>query len=583
MMSGMAPFLGYHENVGATSASAESDLSTLPREELVERARALHTVLRVAQAVSTARSVADLSQRFVDAVVAYTRFPSVCLFRYQPNQQVFDLVAQRGFDIEHYPPPSSRLPAATSLTGLAASRGEILASEDLVGDDRVEPETRAALAASGYVSGTSVPIIHRGEVLGAYNLVYPRGSALRAEERGLLEALAQTVGLALAQQVASDRERELEAQARRAQQLDSLGVLASGLAHDFNNLLVGIVGCIDLARADTLAAGLASTALMLDEALGAADRARALARQLLTFSRGGAPSRKPLEDFGRVVSDAASFAARGTSVQCAVEVVEPLGVVEADPGQIAQVVQNLVLNACQASPGGSTVRVRIARLAVGSAHEEGRVRIEVIDEGVGIAPDHLPRIFEPFYTAREGGTGLGLSVSHSIVARHGGTLTVDSAPGRGTTFTVELPAGTLVAAAPSAPGQAPVQLEGRALLMDDEVAVRRVARTMLERLGLQVEEAEHGARALDLAVRAQAEGRPFRVAILDLTVTGGQGAAEIVDDLRRTAPGIRVVLSTGYAGADEGGKERRWDATLDKPYSLQEMRGAIERAFGTGS
>jgi signal transduction histidine kinase/ActR/RegA family two-component response regulator len=569
------------------SDSTDSDLATLSRDDLVERARALQTVLRVTQAVSTSRDVADLSQRFVDAVVAYTRFASVCMFRYQPNQQVFDLVAQRGFDMETYPPPSSHLPAATSLTGLAAARREILTTDDIVGDDRVEPATRAALVASGYVSGTSVPIIHREEVLGAFNLIYPLGSALRPDERRLLLALAQTIGLAMAQQIASDRERELETQARRAQQLDSLGVLAGGLAHDFNNLLVGIVGCLDLARVDALGAGLIATAGMLDDALGAADRARALARQLLTFSRGGAPSREPVTDLGRVVRDAASFVARGTSVQCAVEVVEPIGVVEADPGQIAQVVQNLVLNACQASPSGSTVQVRVTRSnggpPAGEVREvrEAHVRIEVTDRGVGIAPDHVPRIFEPFYTVREGGTGLGLSVSHSIVARHGGSLTVDSAPGRGTTFTVDLPAGIAPAVPSAAPGQSRLALEGRALLMDDDLGVRRIASLMLDRLGVEVEEAEHGARALELAARALSEGRPFRVAILDLTVIGGLGAADIVDDLRRVSPGIRVVLSTGYALTDAEAKKHAWDATLDKPYTLQHMRAAIERALST--
>jgi signal transduction histidine kinase/ActR/RegA family two-component response regulator len=558
----------------------DSELASLPREELVERARALQTVLRVAHAVSACRGVTELAERLVDTVTGYTRFPSVCVFRFDRQRQTFDLVAQRGFDVAQLPAPTQHLPAGNSLTGLAAKAGHSLTADDIAGDARVEPTTRTVLAESGYVSATSVPLRHDGETLGAINLLYPKGAALRDDERRLLEAIGQTVSLAMAHQIGVERERELEAQARRAQQLDSLGVLAGGLAHDFNNLLVGIVGCIDLARLDAQRAELPATAETLSEALDAADRARALVRQLLTFSRGGAPSRRPIADFGLVVRDAATFAARGTSVRCEVDIPGSIGVVEADPGQVAQVVQNLVLNACQASPEGGTVRVRVQR-AGGPQSGQGRVRIEVADEGAGIAPEHLPRIFEPYYTLRDGGSGLGLSVSHSIVARHGGTLTVESTPGRGSTFTVELPASDRHIVSSLPPPSSNSAIEGRVLLMDDEPAVRRVGRAMLESLGAQVEEAEHGAAALELAVRAYGGGRPFRVAILDLTIAGGAGAFEIADHLRRVSPGIRLVLSTGYARrpAAIGAKEPGWDATLDKPYRLEDLRGALEQAL----
>jgi signal transduction histidine kinase/CheY-like chemotaxis protein len=556
----------------------DSELASLPREELVERARALQTVLRVAQAVSAARDVADLSERLIEAVIAYTRFPSVCVFRFHPQRQTFDLVAQRGFDVGSLPRPSQHLPAEGSLTGLAAKLRRTLTTEDIAGDVRLEPTTRAMLAGSGYVSATIVPLVHGDEVFGALNLLYPRGAALREDERRLLDAIGQTASLAMAHQVGLERERDLEAQARRAQQLESLGVLAGGLAHDFNNLLVGIVGCIDLARIDAVDADLPATAGTLAEALGAADRAKALVRQLLTFSRGGAPSRRPIADFAQVVRDAATFAARGTSVRCEVEVTGSIGIVEADPGQIGQVVQNLVLNACQASPPGGTVRVRMKR-AGGPHPGESKVRIDVVDEGDGIAPEHLPRVFEPYYTLREGGSGLGLPVSHSIVTRHGGTLTVESAPGRGSTFIVELPASDVAAASSPPPPPAADAVEGPVLLMDDEPAVRRVGRAMLESLGVEVAEAEHGAAALDLAARARADGRPFRVAILDLTVTGGAGAFEIASTLRQTSPGIRLVLSTGYARRPVDGREPGWDATLDKPYRLDDLRSALAQAL----
>jgi signal transduction histidine kinase/CheY-like chemotaxis protein len=566
--------------------ATDQELASLPREELIQRARALQIVLRVAEALSTSRDVTDLARRFVDAVAAYTRFASVAFFRYAPRDRVFELIAERGFDISRYPPPSSRLPLHGSLTGLAASRHEILTTEDIAADGRVEPATRATLASFGYVSATTVPILHQGEILGAFNMIYPGGTALQPHERTLLEMLDKALGLAMAHLLVLDRERDLEMQARRAQQLESLGVLAGGLAHDFNNLLVGIVGCIDVARHEVEQAGMTTSASTLDDALHAAERAAALVRQLLTFSRGGAPTRKPISDIGRVVRDAATFAARGTSVRCVVEVAESLGVIEADPGQIAQVVQNLVLNACQATPRGGTVVVRVTRVVMSDVPpREVRLRVEVVDHGVGIAPEHLARIFEPFYSVREGGTGLGLSVSHSIVTRHGGTLAVDSMPGKGTTFTMELPAGDVSSPLAVPAGKGATAFSGRALVMDDEATVRKVAALMLAKLGFEVSQAAHGEAALELAAKASAEGRPFRVAVLDLTVVGGLGGAEVLDELRRISPGTRMLLSTGYAGkyaAGAGGFEQGWDGSLSKPYALGDMKEALASALVEG-
>jgi CheY-like chemotaxis protein len=286
--------------------------------------------------------------------------------------------------------------------------------------------------------------------------------------------------------------------------------------------------------------------------------------------------RRPVDDLGKTIREVSSFAARGTSVRCDVEVIEPLGIVEVDVGQVAQVIQNLVLNACQASRSGATVTVRAWREMRG---EDGpRVLVEVIDSGTGIAPEHLQRIFEPFFTARVGGTGLGLTVSHSIIQRHGGSLGVKSEVGRGTTFTVELPGSDRVLPTEGTAERRMARFSGRALVMDDDDAVRRVAELLLVQLGFEVEAVADGAAALTAARRANGENRPFRIAVLDLTIVGGLGAAEIAGDLRSACPGIRIVISTGYARDGDGGE---WDARLQKPFGVQDLSIAVESALET--
>jgi nitrogen-specific signal transduction histidine kinase/CheY-like chemotaxis protein len=551
---------------------AQSELASLSRDELVARARALQTVLRVVRDVATARSLAEVASRFVDAVTAYTRFPSLVVWRAQPSGDGFDLLAQRGFDETRFP-RDTILPRKGSLTGLAVDRRQVMTTDDIATDERVDPGMRAALSASAYASGACVPILCGDDALGCFNVVCPRGTTLAADERTFLEALAASLGVAMAQQIAAHRQRELEAQAIRAQQIESLGVLASGIAHDFNNLLTGIVGNIDLARDRTSTGQDTELAEILSDALTAAGRANRLVNQLLTFSRGGAPSLRVTRDLGGLIAEVSSFAARGTSVRLVIDMEEPLGVVEIDAGQIGQVFQNLVLNACQASARGSTLTIRGRRVL---KNGEASVLIEVIDQGTGIADDQLPHIFEPFFTGRAGGTGLGLAVSQSIVRRHGGQLSVKSAVGGGSTFAVELPVSRRAVLRQPEPIAGLARFSGRALVLDDEEAIKNVASLLLGRLGFEVQSSGDGDEALDLARRAVVEERPFRVAVLDLTIVGGRGGAEIAEELRRASPGIHLIASSGYASVE---KLAGWDATLPKPYSLADLSAALERTL----
>ncbi len=548
------------------------------------RAKALETVLALARISATAEGLEALAAQAVAVVQAYTAAPAVCIFLYDERRRVFRLLAEQGFDVEHFPPPSSALPADGSLTGLAAARGQTVTSSDISADLRIEPETRARLVLDGFGEGASVPILHHGQIVGALNILYKTGTRLRAEERRLLEAMAGTLGVAMTQRQDAEVQQHLEEQVRRGQHLESLGVLAGGIAHDFNNLLVGILGNVELARKDALAEGMSRIAGLLEEALRAVDRATGLVRQLLTFAKGGAPVKQATSALPEIVRDAAQFAVRGASVRCEVVVEGEIGVVEVDLVQVAQVVQNLVLNAAQASGAGGTISVRLDRREL--AEPEGLLaagpwlRLQVSDRGRGIPSDALPRIFEPFFSSRQGGTGLGLAVCHSIVHRHGGQIAVQSSPGQGTTFTVQIPAGSARAAvvAPASPETA--LGGGRALVMDDEPAVRFVAGQMLADLGFEVEETKDGAEALAAAMAAQAGARPFAVALLDVTVVGGTGGLDILDELRQASPSTRLVLSTGYSAAYVPGMTDAHgaDAVLEKPYSLERLAATLARA-----
>jgi len=552
---------------------AASDLASLPREELVERARALQTVVRVVRDVAQARTLHEMAERFVDAVAAYTRFPSLVVYRALPGRDGFEELARRGFDESRYP-PNRILPWQGSLTGRAATLRQVLTTDDISSDERIDPTSRAALSANAYVSGACVPILCGTEVLGSFNVVYARGTTLRANERSLFETLAISLGAAMAQQIAIHRERELDAQALRAQQLESVGVLAGGIAHDFNNLLAGIVGNVELALSVARDSGNNEIAELLSEALAAAERAKKLVRQLLTFSRAGVPSTRPTGDLGSLVREVSSFAARGTIVRLDVVIEEPLGTVEIDASQIGQVFQNLVLNACQASVRGSTVTIHARRITKESGQQW--VVVEVIDQGSGIDSERLPHIFEPFFTGRPGGTGLGLALTRSIVQRHGGQLFVKSQVGLGSTFTVELPVSAHAPARGPEVAQGVATFTGRALVLDDELIVRRIVEMYLQQLGFEVQSAGHGDEAIELARRAAEENRPFRVALLDLTIVGGRSGLEIAPDLRRISPGTRLVASSGYAA---GEATAGWDATLPKPYKLADLSAALERAL----
>ena len=372
-------------------------------------------------------------------------------------------------------------------------------------------------------------------------------------------------------------------EALKTERIESIGVLAGGIAHDFNNLLTAIGGYVSLAGLDVPSGSEARR--RLDEAGKACVRAQGLTRQLLTFSRGGAPIRKATS-LEELIRESAGFVTAGSSVRVDIDVPGNLWLVDVDEGQIAQVVHNLSLNAVQAMPMGGVLRLSAENLAAGSKGASGgittadRVRLTVRDEGHGIAPEHLDRIFEPFFTTKPAGTGLGLATVYSIIRRHDGEIGIDSRPGTGTTFRVDLPRARIITPDNPRIGKGLQGVTGRVLVMDDQPAVRRVAAEMLASLGYDVVECRDGGEAIERHLEALEAGRRFDAVLLDLTVPGGIGGVEALARMRAVEPNVRAIVSSGYAKDAEMAsyRGRGFDRALPKPYSLDALRDAVEGA-----
>ncbi len=374
----------------------------------------------------------------------------------------------------------------------------------------------------------------------------------------------------------------LAEQAQRAERLDAIGVLAGGIAHDFNNLLAGIFGYLCLAR--ELATDREAQVAALDDALSVFERARDLTQQLLTFSKGGAPVRDAV-DLGRLLSDCARFALSGSNVALDLQLSEELPSVPVDPNQIWRVVDNLIRNAVQAMPEGGTVTIRGVPIALPSQNRYqlaagDYVSVTISDQGPGIPPEHLKRIFEPFFTTKQQGTGLGLATAYSVVRRHEGRLEVESTQGKGTSFTIILPTAGQLSTVRQCPVSPTEHLgAGRALLLDDEPYLCRLFERYLARLGYEVTTVRCGEDAISSAELAVTEGRPYSIALLDLTVPGGLGGRDVVLRLREKMPALIAIAASGYsedpimASPEEFG----FHAGLAKPFALAELSALLER------
>jgi PAS domain S-box-containing protein len=375
----------------------------------------------------------------------------------------------------------------------------------------------------------------------------------------------------------------LEIERIKASKLESIGLLAGGIAHDFNNLLTAIIGNIALAK--NYSEPESKAFLRMEQAEKALFRSKDLTQQLLTFSKGGDPVKKSVA-IDEMIRESASFALRGANVKCTFDIAADLWRSLIDPGQFSQVLQNLVINADHAMPEGGIITISaqnfIATPESRQPLKEGKyVKISFQDHGQGIPLNDLPKIFDPYFTTKKDGSGLGLSIVHSIVNNHEGHIEVDSVSGKGTTFHIYLPASLEkdLKKAPEAPQI--VKGSGKILVMDDEEMIRDFAKEMLENLGYDVVLAKEGEEAVTLFQAAKNNGTPFAAVFMDITVPGGMGGKEAIKEMLAIDPNVKGIVSSGYAKDPIMSYYKKYGfaGVVPKPYNLEEMSRELHRVL----
>jgi PAS domain S-box-containing protein len=377
-------------------------------------------------------------------------------------------------------------------------------------------------------------------------------------------------------------QKKFEEEQLKVEKLESLGLLAGGIAHDFNNVLTTILGNISLSK--MLVTQDDEMFDLLSEAEAASFRAQMLTRQLLTFAKGGAPV-KETASIAEIIEESAHFILHGSKSRCEISIKDGLWHAEVDAGQISQVVNNIVLNADHAMPQGGVIRIIAENLEAGENSgvpmKPGRyILISITDPGIGIAEKHLSKIFDPYFTTKQKGSGLGLATAYSIIKRHGGHISVESELGSGTTFRIYIPASDK-----PLPEKKEEDIilsgRGRILVMDDEEPVRKTVGRMLNQLGYTPEVASDGAEAVQLYKRAMESSTPFDAVILDLTIPGGMGGKDAIKELLVIDPQVKAIVSSGYSNDEalSAFKEYGFKATVPKPYEMKSLSKVLNEVL----
>lgn len=375
-------------------------------------------------------------------------------------------------------------------------------------------------------------------------------------------------------------EQKMEEERIRTQKFESIGLLAGGIAHDFNNALMTLMGNVEVLN---MKPGLSpSDKNILKDMRKLIRKTTGLTNQLLTFAKGGEPVTK-LVSIKKIIDDSVNMALKGSNCKSITRLPEELPMIKADSGQILQVFNNLLINADQAMEKGGiiTILVKTINNPENSPLGKKTIRIDVIDRGIGIPEEIKPNLFVPYFTTKETGHGLGLATCYSIIKRHSGTITFDSEPGKGTTFSVYLPSSDVLDET-RAKSSEPIAEEEvkptRLLIMDDMKSVRKSIGMLLSRLGFDVDYAIEGSEVIQKYMVALENDEPYELLLLDLVIPNAIGGKETIKKLGEIDPHVRSIAMTGYSNDPILAHPEKFgfSGALQKPFSLTELKKKIK-------
>ncbi|WP_373500331.1 response regulator [Desulfococcus sp.] len=433
-------------------------------------------------------------------------------------------------------------------------------------------------------------VMETGGIVGLANhtvLIGKDGTERAIADSGapIVDKQGRTLGVVLVFRDVTENLRTAE-ELQKSQRLESLSILAGGIAHDFNNAMMAIIGNVSLAK--LYAEPGRKVFEKLEEIERAALRTKDLTRQLLTFAKGGAPVKRVVS-LAEIIKDTAKFCLRGSNVKCRFDIPGDLWAVNVDAGQISQVISNIILNAHQSMPAGGHVDIKAENVTlepplIPPVKAGSYVKTTIRDQGTGIPREHIPRIFDPYFTTKQKGSGLGLAMVYSIIDKHEGHITAESEPNAGTTFHVYLPALPSSLVNHNVMPSPIMHGHERVLLMDDDRYIRDVGREMLRELGYEVECARTGEEALDLYRYARDSRRPFDAVILDLTIPGGMGGKEAIQRILEIEPHARAIVSSGYANDPiiAHFREYGFKGAVAKPYRIHELSETLHAVLRGG-